>query len=393
MQTWIFQCNPDQFDIDAYLASRPVRFVWLVTRYAEDMRPGDRVFVWKTGTDAGIIAEAEITGTPEPLAEELEALPYWRTNLEKRNDVVPRTRMRLLRVAGSREILRRDWCREDPVLRDLPNLKMAAGTNYPIEPRQAERLAALWSRTGRDWTRNESVAGLWAYAHTYGQKVSRLAGSPVADVALALGRAVSGVYNKVMNFRAIDPRDPRAGMSGAGDVDRRVWSEFFDEAAGVLRLDELEREFSRLWRTSADVDAPPSDIGDQDNVLEAEASKLIDGGLEQLMERYRKDRETRPARPNAKNTATRTYERSPLVVAIAKLRAGHRCEVPDCNHLIFLCADGTPYVEVHHIEPLSEGGRDVLENVACLCAAHHREIHVGRHAADLVSALRGQRGA
>jgi hypothetical protein len=112
-----------------------------------------------------------------------------------------------------------------PIASKLPNLKMAAGTNYPIEQRQAERLSSLWSRTGRDWTRNESVAGLWAYARTYGQEVSRLAGAPVAKVALAMGRAVSGVDNKVMNFRAIDPRDDRAGMSGAGENDRRVWSD------------------------------------------------------------------------------------------------------------------------------------------------------------------------
>ena len=107
-------------------------------------------------------------------------------------------------------MLRRDWFLEDPVLRDLPNLRMAAGTNYAIDPRQADRLLALWNRTGRDWTRNESVAGLWAYAQTYGQPVSRLAGSPVAEVALALGRAVSGVYNKLMNFRACCSRSSRA---------------------------------------------------------------------------------------------------------------------------------------------------------------------------------------
>jgi hypothetical protein len=352
------------------------------------MRPGDRVFIWKTGNDAGLIAEAEITAVPEPRAEEHEALPYWRTNLEKRNDVVPRTRLRLLRVATSREIIRREWCREDPVLRDLPNLKMAAGTNYLIEPHHADSLAALWRRTGRDWTRNESVAGLWAYARTYSKQVSQLPGSPVSDVAMVLGRAVGGVYNKVMNFRSIDPRETRAGMSGVGEVDRRVWGEFFDGAAGILCLDELEREFSRLWRDPVGIDAPPSDLGDQDAVLEAQASKLIDRGLEQLMEKYRQEPETRTGRPNAQNTATRTYERSPLVVAIAKLRAGHRCEVPDCKHLAFPCADGTPYIEVHHIEPLSEGGEDALENVACLCAAHHREIHVGRQAADLTSALR-----
>jgi hypothetical protein len=96
--------------------------------------------------------------------------------------------------------------------------------------------------------------------------VSRLPGSPVAEIALALGRAVSGVYNKLMNFRAIDPRDQRAGMSGGGETDRRVWAEFYNEAAGDLRHPELEREFNRLWRVAGEVASPPSDA-DEDAAL------------------------------------------------------------------------------------------------------------------------------
>ena len=57
--------------------------------------------------------------------------------------------MRLVKVATAREVIRRDWCIEDPVLRELPNLKMQAGTNYRIQSDQALRLDALWSRTGR----------------------------------------------------------------------------------------------------------------------------------------------------------------------------------------------------------------------------------------------------
>jgi hypothetical protein len=59
-------------------------------------------------------------------------------------------------------------------------------------------------------------------------------------------------------------------------------------------------------------------MGDQDEALEVQSNKLIEIGLAQLVEKYRLELETRPSRPNTKNTATRTYERSPLVVAIAK---------------------------------------------------------------------------
>jgi predicted HNH restriction endonuclease len=66
-----------------------------------------------------------------------------------------------------------------------------------------------------------------------------------------------------------------------------------------------------------------------------------------------------------------------LVIAIARKRAGHRCEVAGCSHPHFMAADGLPYCEVHHVIPLAEGGEDRIENAACLCPSHHREVHHG----------------
>jgi predicted HNH restriction endonuclease len=111
------------------------------------------------------------------------------------------------------------------------------------------------------------------------------------------------------------------------------------------------------------------------------------------MAKYARERAARPARPSTKSMSIRSYERSALVVAIAKLRADNRCELPNCNHPAFVDEDGIPFTEVHHIEPLSEGGEDVLENVACLCPAHHREVHLGRRARELTAALRAIRNA
>jgi len=207
MKTWIFQGNRDEYDIDGYLASRPGRLSWLVTRYASEVAAGDRVYLWRNqGQEhaiAGVVAEAVVTAPTEMRVEDPEGIRFWRTQGARRNEPQPRAILRLVRVANAREILRRNWCVDDPILKDLPNLRMQAGTNYKITPEQTRRLDALWSRTGQDWTRNEAVAGLWAYAQTYGQEVSRLAGSPISNAALLIGRAVSGVYAKVMNFRSL----------------------------------------------------------------------------------------------------------------------------------------------------------------------------------------------
>ena len=393
MHTWIFQGNPDRFDLDSFFASQPVLFVWLVTRYPDEMKIGDRVFIYRTGgelrTGAGIIAEAQIVEVPKPRPEEPDALPFWRGNdIGAGNEILPRALLRLVKTAGTREILRREWLLEDPVLRDLPNLQMAAATNYPVGPEHAARLSAVWDRTGVDWTRNESLAGLWAYAQTHGQSVSKAPGSPVAEVALLIGRVVSGVYNKVMNFRAIDPRDERAGMSGAGAVDRRVWNEFYDPAATEIRLSELEHEFNRLWRGEGDTLSPSSDLFQDDAAFQSAVKAFTEAGLPNLLVRYNREQASRSGRPSTRATLIRRYDRSPLVVAIARLRAGYRCEMPNCNHPLFFDQGGLPYSEVHHIEPLSEGGEDTLENVVCLCPAHHREVHVGSRATALTEVLR-----
>jgi EVE domain len=175
LQTWIFQGNPEYFDIDGYFATNPARFVWRVTRYADTMRPGDRVFIYRTGPaarTAGVVAEAEIIGAPAPQPDTPDAVPFYRGDRAGAMEVRPRVPLSLLRVAGNREVLRRDWLREDPVLRDLPNLQPPPGTNYLIEAAQAARLMALWDRTGRDWTRNERGRPLGLRSNIWATSVS-----------------------------------------------------------------------------------------------------------------------------------------------------------------------------------------------------------------------------
>lgn len=93
------------------------------------------------------------------------------------------------------------------------------------------------------------------------------------------------------------------------------------------------------------------------------------------------------AGPAPRRSTTRMeFVRNPYVVAAALLRAGNRCEVPTCSRELFLRDDGTPYLEVHHLVPLSKGGADTLVNVAALCPSCHREMHHGIRGAHQVAA-------
>jgi len=252
MRHWIFQGNPDSYPIDTYLQNNS-DIVWTVYQkhLAKDMSIGDEVFLWRAagrskGHIAGVVAQGVLTSTPKEMRDDDELWP----NPEQREAIELRVHISLQhKCLGSKEVVRRDWLKEDPVASQMRILKFYSETNYPITPSEAQRLAVLVRNTGRDWTREESIAGLWAYAHTLEIPVSRLPGSPVAEIALVIGRAVTGVYNKVMNFRAIDPTDKRQGLSAGGHTDASVWAEFFDDASQAIRISELDSEFSRLWGT------------------------------------------------------------------------------------------------------------------------------------------------
>jgi predicted HNH restriction endonuclease len=152
----------------------------------------------------------------------------------------------------------------------------------------------------------------------------------------------------------------------------------------------LRDEFSRLWG-AAEQTVPPNATAVA-AIVEDEAERLVDElTLDEMLARYADQRVRTVGRPAARVLSTRAYERNPLVIAIARARAANRCEVPDCVHPTFQTPDGISYTEVHHIDPLADGGEDTIENVACVCPAHHREVHLGVRTAELTAQLRAAR--
>ncbi|WP_240071481.1 HNH endonuclease [Cupriavidus taiwanensis] len=83
-----------------------------------------------------------------------------------------------------------------------------------------------------------------------------------------------------------------------------------------------------------------------------------------------------PSTPEQKIVLTRVFRRNPDVIAEVLTRANGFCQ--GCGRTApFLRADGRPYLEVHHRQPLSEGGVDTVENAIALCPNCHRESHYG----------------
>jgi hypothetical protein len=71
------------------------------------------------------------------------------------------------------------------------------------------------------------------------------------------------------------------------------------------------------------------------------------------------------------------FNRNKYVIAEVLERAQGRCEKCSKSAPFLKDTDKNPYLEVHHIVPLAEGGDDTVENAIGLCPNCHRHAHHG----------------
>lgn len=102
---------------------------------------------------------------------------------------------------------------------------------------------------------------------------------------------------------------------------------------------------------------------------EKKVRKLSDAELEE------KAKESQSTKTSVRTTTSQTYERNVYVTEFAKRRAKGVCQL--CEKLApFKNRLGEPYLETHHIEWLSKGGADTIENTVALCPNCHKKMHV-----------------
>ena len=84
-----------------------------------------------------------------------------------------------------------------------------------------------------------------------------------------------------------------------------------------------------------------------------------------------------PRQPNAIPVTVKVYPRNPYVVAEVLARASGVCERCGVAAPFIRRRDGSPYLEVHHVVRLADGGPDIVQNAIALCPNCHRESHYG----------------
>ena len=136
---WVFQANPKLFDIDRALVDL-TEIVWVTRQRKGDIHVGDRVFLWRSGTHAGVVAVGQVASEPKTAVTPDAQRPYWKDTQEF-TEAEPRVRVVIDKVVHP-PILRTDLLAH-PVLRDLTVIRARSGTNFAVTEQQAAELEQL----------------------------------------------------------------------------------------------------------------------------------------------------------------------------------------------------------------------------------------------------------
>jgi hypothetical protein len=161
--TWVFQVNPEKFDINGYITDR--KYIWWSLRqkhFEKEIRIGDEVFLWRTESghpgSGGLIARGVIIGTPTMRTDE-EAKQYWKSDDWKEPGLgVP---IELLEVKVSNGFISRAVIQQNKVLEDLLILRMANQTNYKISKEHADELHKIWGKPDVEHNEDDEEARLF----------------------------------------------------------------------------------------------------------------------------------------------------------------------------------------------------------------------------------------
>lgn len=111
----------------------------------------------------------------------------------------------------------------------------------------------------------------------------------------------------------------------------------------------------------------PIDAFEESDIYEELAQDTLP---ELRMRAIEQTQEEQPPRQNLQQA----YYRSAAIKAYALARAVGSCEARG-NEAPFITSRGRPYLEVHHIRRISDGGPDHPEWVAAICPNCHKRVH------------------
>ena len=223
-----------------------------------------------------------------------------------------------------------------------------------------------------DWTDQELKAAIQAYFAMLQKEIdgeSYIKAEVNRDLrsGVLAGRSRGSVEFRMQNISAalldlcsptITGYLPRANVGA--NVTSRIRRIIFDEGL----LDEANYQ--------------PTDDPDQ---LDTSVANLLENPISGVPQGQSSPKKTR--------SESSSYERDPLVKAWVLQNADGICEYCD-KPAPFVGKSGNPYLEVHHVTMLSNGGADTTANAVALCPNCHRQCHHGADHEEMASRLKSK---
>ena len=138
MAYWLFQGNPKYYRVLEAIKELEA-IPWLVTRYANNIAPGDGVIIWLSGSQGGIYATAEVI-EPAQFLTEIPDKKYWVDStraLGKQQAIIKFTNKFL------ESPLLKNQLQEDSVLKNLLVLRAPNSTNFKVSLEEWEQVQKL----------------------------------------------------------------------------------------------------------------------------------------------------------------------------------------------------------------------------------------------------------
>ena len=131
--SFIFQCNPSYYDIDAAIHSLEKMAYSVNKSYIHKILPFMTVYIWKSGKEGGIIAKAvtisDVASYDDPVSDQ-----YY---LVAPNSKLDENKVWIQFLDVPDTVISRETLKYHPVLKNLTILKAPQGTTFPVTEDQA----------------------------------------------------------------------------------------------------------------------------------------------------------------------------------------------------------------------------------------------------------------
>jgi 5-methylcytosine-specific restriction protein A len=253
MANWIFQGNPERFDVMAVLEEAKPIESWSISRHVDDMQPGDNAALWVSGRGAGIYVLGTVAGPPFeevagegwPAEDHGRVMTFASLVLDDFLAGNPITKSELLADPRfSRAGIVTQPQAGNPFLTTDEEWSVIEEMRGPRHPSGVERPSRHRNPT---WAWDELILALDLYLR-HGLVDDR--DSRVIELSEVLNelpihtvrpdeerfRNPNGVALKLANFAALDPSYDGVGMSRGGKRDATVWDRYHDCPDELLEI-------------------------------------------------------------------------------------------------------------------------------------------------------------